>query len=425
MKVLSVVSTRPELIKMAPVMKEVERRGIEHVFVATGQHYDLKLFAGFFDGLGLTPPKEKFELASGSQAFRTGAALQKMEGVVEKHSPDVVLAEGDTNSILAAAIASQKLLVPFGHVEAGLRSFDRTMPEEINRVMCDHCSELLFAPTELSALQLLLEKIPKKKVFITGNTVVDACMQHLEAAKEKSRILGELDFDEFVVFTCHRKENTSPEQLPNIIEVLSSIPRNVVFPIHPRTENALKGAGLYKKLESLKHVKVLPPLPYLDFLLLMNSSQALVTDSGGLQEEATVLAKKCVVLRENTERPEAMTENVVLAGLNAERVSEALEDVSVKKAPCPFGDGRAAQKIVDVLEKKAEAGELKVEASSFVETNYPEYELVRVTGEFAGKTVEDFEKQDGEVNLLFENGRARYPRADHVLREGESLLVKK
>ncbi|VVB68311.1 UDP-N-acetylglucosamine 2-epimerase [Candidatus Norongarragalina meridionalis] len=414
MRILSVVSTRPELIKMAPVLRELQRRRIDGVFVTTGQHYDAGLFGDFISELGLPEPDENLTVGSGSQAYQTGESLKRLEAAFLKYEPDAVLAQGDTNSVLAAALASQKLLVPFGHVEAGLRSFDRTMPEEINRIMADHCSEILFAPTETSALNLLLENVPKRKVHVTGNTVVDACMQYVKVARKKSRITAGLR--DFVVFTCHRKENTTPEKLAAMVRVLAAIRRNVAFTMHPRTAELLKKTGLYGKIERMGHVKLLPPLGYLDFLALMDASRAVVTDSGGLQEEAAVLGKKCVVLRENTERPEAG--NVVLAGMDAGRVSRALEDVRVKKAACPFGDGRASERIVSILKK----GGFGVESSSFIGSDYPEYALVKADGK---RSVAEFEKRGGEVRLLFENGKPRYPNSKCVPRRGDELLIER
>ena len=417
MRILSVVSTRPELIKMAPVLKELRRRGVESVFVTTGQHYDAALFRDFVSELGLPEPDENLMVGSGSQAYQTGESLKRLEAVVEKYAPDAVLAEGDTNSVLAAALASQKLLVPFGHVEAGLRSFDRTMPEEINRIMTDNCSEALFAPTETSALNLLLEGIPRRKVFVTGNTIVDACMQNVGIARKKSRVTAGLGFRDFIVFTCHRKENTTPEKLAAIVKVLAAIRRNVVFPVHPRTRELLKKAGLYGRIEAMGHVRLLQPLGYVDFLALMDASRAVVTDSGGLQEEAAVLGKKCVVLRENTERPEALDCNAVLAGMDARRVAAALKDLRVKKAPCPFGDGRAAERIVSILRR----GGIGVESSSFIGSDYPEYALVKPA---AGRSIAEFEKRGETVQLLFENGKPRYPDSKRILRRGDELLVK-
>ena len=414
LRVLSVVSTRPELIKMAPVLKALARRrrsGVESVFVTTGQHYDQELFGVFVRELGLPQPDENLAVGSGSQAFQTGESVKRIERVITKYAPNVVLAEGDTNSVLAAALAAQKLSVPFGHVEAGLRSFDRTMPEEINRIAADHCAELLFAPTERSALNLLLEDVPKNKVFITGNTIVDAVKQNLPLARKRSKIRSSLP-PKYYLLTLHRKENTdSPQRLKAIFSAVGRLGAPVVFPMHPRTKKFVAKYGV-----ALKNVLVVPPLGYFDFLAAEEGAKAILTDSGGVQEEACVLGKRCVVLRENTERPEALGANCVLAGTDARRIiAESRKPAS--RGACPFGDGKAGERIVSILL----GNDLRVESSDFVGRGYPERALLPAV---AGWTVARFEKKFGGVGVLFEGGRmARYPSPGRVLKKKDLLLV--
>ena len=255
MKLLSVISTRPELIKMAPIIKETLKRKIDHVFITTGQHYDYQLFQGFVHTLGLPAPNEDLEVGSGSQAFQTSISLLKLEEVIKRHNPDAVMAEGDTNSVLSAALAAQKLLIPFVHIEAGLRSFDRTMPEEVNRVLSDHCSELLAAPSAASKKNLLLERIPEEKIAITGNPIVDVFFEHIKKA-DSSEVVQNIKFKDFCLLTLHRKENVDDvEKLKIMISILGKIKYNIVFPIHPRTKTIAIQNNLLAKLTALKNVQ--------------------------------------------------------------------------------------------------------------------------------------------------------------------------
>jgi UDP-N-acetylglucosamine 2-epimerase (non-hydrolysing) len=276
--------------------------------------------------------------------------------VVSKVKPRLVLVEGDTNGVLASALAALKLNVPVGHVEAGLRSFDLRMPEEHNRRLVDHISSYLFAPTENARKNLEKENV-WGKTFVTGNTVIDAVMQHLPLAEKKSKILEKVRFDEFALATAHRSENVDdPIVLQNFVEAFIEAPIPVVYPIHPRTQKRLKQHGMWKKLVSSKNVQTLPPQGYFDFLLLMKECKLIITDSGGIQEEATApsLRKPVLVTRLSTERPEAveagfakvvgLDKKMILASIN-----ETLEkEVSLPKVS-PFGGGCAGKCIVDII----------------------------------------------------------------------------
>ncbi len=356
MKILSVVSTRPEIIKMAPIIrKAIKLNNVEHVFVTTGQHYDFLLFEKILNDLNLPMPDYNLSVGSGSPGIQIGVGMLLIEKVLDKESPDIVLAQGDTNSVLATALAAVKNGYLFGHVEAGLRSYDMTMPEEINRRLTDHISNILFAPTNVSKDNLLKENIESFRIYVTGNTVVDAVKEHLPIAMKKSSVLEQLDVEpnNYILLTLHRNENTNKDALSKITRILkkicSELNENVVFPIHPRTENLLKVHGLFEKIRKIENLHIIPPLGYLDFLVLMKNAKLVMTDSGGLQEEATVLKVPVIVLRYNTERPEALGKGCVLAGLEEDLILKHVADPPEIAKECPFGDGRASDRIIDVL----------------------------------------------------------------------------
>jgi UDP-N-acetylglucosamine 2-epimerase (non-hydrolysing) len=349
-----VVGTRPEIIKMAPVVRAAEGRFDLHL-VHTGQHYDDELSAAFFEALDLPTPDENLAIGSGSQAEQTASALVGIESMLVERDPAAALALGDTNAVLSTALAASKLPTRFGHVEAGLRSFDRTMPEEVNRVVADHVADFSFAPTAKAVEHLEAEGVTAG-VYETGNTVVDACREHAPLAAERSDALDRFDLDPgaYVVATIHRPNNTDdPERLRTIVETLDDASAPVVLPAHPRTTTVLDGMG-YEPSGSLRLVD---PLDYLDFLSLLDSARVAVTDSGGVQEEASILEVPCLTVRPNTERPET-----VAAGVNdlvepdelGDRLATLLTDddarAAMTGAPDLYGDGSAGEHIVDVLD---------------------------------------------------------------------------
>jgi UDP-N-acetylglucosamine 2-epimerase (non-hydrolysing) len=356
-ELVAVVGTRPEIIKMAPVLRAAEGRFDRHL-VHTGQHYDDELSGDFFEALELSPPDENLGIGSGSQAEQTAGALVGVERVLEEREPAAVLAVGDTNAVLSTAMAAAKLPVPFGHVEAGLRSFDRSMPEEINRVLADHVADVAFAPTEEAREHLQREAVDDTAaVHVVGNTVVDACRQHAPLAAERSTVLERFDLEpgEYVAATLHRPANTDDrDRLLAAVEALDAARRPVVLPAHPRTEAALAAAGW----EPSGSLTLCEPLDYLDFLHLLASARVAVTDSGGVQEEASVLEVPCLTVRPNTERPET-----VAAGVNelvepdalADRLDRLLTDDQARAAMTGhtelYGDGDAGERIVSVLER--------------------------------------------------------------------------
>lgn len=377
MKPAFVFGTRPEIIKLAPVIRAFERRGIEPLIVHTGQHYDYEMSKIFLEELELHKIDYHLEVGSGTQAYQTGIAMIKIEEVLMEEKPDVTLVQGDTNTVLAGALASVKLRIPVAHVEAGLRSFDRTMPEEINRILADHASEILFAPTEDAKKNLEREGIVEG-VYVVGNTIVDAVLQNSEIAERKSRILETLGLEpkEYALLTAHRAENTdSEENLKKLVEIIESLPIPVVYPVHPRTEKRLKSFGLWERLEAKEHVVLTKPLGYLDFLKLQKNAKFVLTDSGGVQEESIILNVPCLTLRYNTERPETIKAGGnVLVGLEKDRVlcyvDKLLNDEEfygrMASAKNPFGDGKAGERIVEILLTLYERGELRVRSSRFI-----------------------------------------------------------
>ncbi|WP_175060037.1 non-hydrolyzing UDP-N-acetylglucosamine 2-epimerase [Thermococcus sp. 2319x1] len=377
MKPAFVFGTRPEIIKLAPVIRAFERRGIEPLIVHTGQHYDYEMSRIFLEELELHKIDYHLEVGSGTQAYQTGMAMIKIEEVLMKEKPDVTLVQGDTNTVLAGALASVKLKIPVAHVEAGLRSFDRTMPEEINRILADHASEVLFAPTEEAKKNLEKEGIVEG-VYVVGNTIVDSVLQNSEIAERKSRILEALGLKskEYALLTAHRAENTdSEENLKRLVEIIESLPISVVYPVHPRTEKRLKSLGLWEKLEGKEHVILTKPLGYLDFLKLQKNAKFVLTDSGGVQEESIILNVPCITLRYNTERPETIKAGGnVLVGLEKDRVfyyvDKLLNDEEfygrMASAKNPFGDGKAGERIAEILIGLYEKGELRVKSSRFI-----------------------------------------------------------
>ena len=349
-----VLGTRPEIIKLSPVIRECERLGLAYFILHTGQHYSYSMDRVFFEQLELPEAKYNLDVGSGSHGEQTGKMLMGIERILLKEKPDVVLVEGDTNTVLAGALAAVKLGVKVGHVEAGLRSYDRQMPEEINRVLADHSSDLLFAPTEKSRSILIGEGICEEKIFVTGNTIVDAVYQNLEIAKKKSdvkRRLGIGDGDYFLV-TVHRQENVdNEERFRGILKGLEILQKEfgfkIVYPIHPRAKKQLEAFNV-----EVKGVMLVEPLDYLDFLQLESNAKLVLTDSGGVQEETCILRVPCVTLRDNTERPETLEVGAnVLAGTNPNQIVDKVRTMldSGTNWENPFGDGEAARRIVQVL----------------------------------------------------------------------------
>ena len=356
MKIMSVVGARPNFIKMAPVIKEIEKRNLEHILVHTGQHYDEELSKIFMDELRL-PPFEYLGVGSGTHGYQTGTMLIELENVMLRENPDVVLVPGDTNTTLAGALAAVKLHIPVAHIEAGLRSFDRRMPEEINRILTDHCSDFLLCPTETAVENLKNEGIVDKTIFLVGDTMVDACFQNLEIAKKGSEVFEEHNIEQDYFFaTVHRAENTDEKaRLEHIVDAFVSMNTQIVFPVHPRTVKSLNELGLFKKLEHAGNVLMIDPVGYLDSLMLISKAELILTDSGGVQKEAFFLKVPCVTLRDNTEWVETIElGGNVLVGADKNKIMNGVKimlDEQPKNVKNPFGDGKASERIVEILVK--------------------------------------------------------------------------
>jgi len=357
--VMVVVGTRPEIIKMAPVLRALRKSKIPLVFVHCGQHYDYSMSQRFIEDLELPAPDYGYKLKAYSQGIQTARILTRIERLLKETLPKLVLVEGDTNGVLATALATVKLGIPVGHVEAGLRSFDLRMPEEHNRRLTDHISTYLFAPTETAKSNLKKENV-WGKIYVTGNTVIDAVIQHLPIAEKKSKIMESIRFKKFALATAHRAENVDNlKVLKNFIEAFAEAPIPVVYPMHPRTKKRLRQNKIFSKIKESKNLQILPPLGYLDFLVLMKKCEIIVTDSGGIQEEATApcIRKPVLVIRLSTERPEAVkTGFAEVVGTEKEKIVKTMETVLEhrKKLPSvsPYGRGDAAEKIVDIIKEE-------------------------------------------------------------------------
>jgi len=359
MSICIILGTRPEIIKMSPIIRECEERKLNYFILHTNQHYSQNLDKVFFDELELPKPKYNLRVGSGTHAEEIGKMVMGIEKVLLKEKPNIVLVEGDTNTVLAGALTASKLHTKVGHVEAGLRSFDREMPEEINRVLTDHCSDFLFAPTEKQKEILLGEGISKEKIFVTGNTIVDAVYQN-SRIHPKADILKELNLrlQRYFLLTIHRPENVDKkERFKRILQAMDFVfekySLSIIYPIHPRSKKMLKTFDL----KVPKGLKLINPVGFLEFSSLEKNAQLIFTDSGGVQEESCILKIPCITLRDNTERPETIDVGAnVLAGADPQKILNSTEIMINKKRNWknPFGDGRSGKKIVDIILNHAE-----------------------------------------------------------------------
>ncbi len=428
MKIAIVLGTRPEIIKMASVMDEIEKRGHELLLIHTGQHYDKEMSENFFIDLKLPTPNYNIHVGSGSHGAQTGRMMEGIEEVLVDEKPDILLVQGDTNAVLAGALVASKLHIPVGHVEAGLRSFDETMPEEINRLAADICSKLYFVPTEESAINLEMEGISRKRIFITGNTVVDACFRNLEISKERDKSqydegLSQIDLDNMeniAALTMHRAETVDDrERLTNIIEAIEELDDlNIIFPIHPRTKKTMENFNLFNRLNDLPHVHIIKPVGYLDFLLLISKSTLILTDSGGLQEEAITLDVPALTLRYNTERPETVTAGGnILVGSDKEAIirnaRKILDDEEfanqMKSAKNPYGMGNAAEQMIKIIEEANKNDTLKMTPPDEVMASF--IRKMKVVDEDI--TVDEFEKENNSlIKIVFKGEEIKFPYDD-------------
>ncbi|MFL5884012.1 MAG: non-hydrolyzing UDP-N-acetylglucosamine 2-epimerase [Thermoleophilaceae bacterium] len=352
MRLVTVIGNRPQFVKAAAVSKLV-REQHEELLVHTGQHYDDELSRVFFDELGIPPPARQLGVGSGSSTEQTARMLAALEPELHELEPDLVLVYGDTNSTLAGALAAAQCDIPVAHVEAGMRSFDRAMPEELNRVLTDHASALLLCSTETAIDNLAAEGITGD-VHLVGDVMADVALAFAPVAERRSTALQDHGVEPggFLLVTAHRAGNVDdPERLARLVELLEALPLPTVFPLHPRTRSRLEAAGLLERLERAPNLRLTAPLGYLDFLTLARSARAILTDSGGVQKEAYLLGTPCITLRDTTEWVETVDAGWnVLVDLDREAALAALErPLPEDERPELYGGGRAGERIRDLL----------------------------------------------------------------------------
>ncbi len=358
MKVLHVVGARPNFMKVAPVFRALEEKtGVAQLLIHTGQHYDPEMSGIFFAELGIPMPDINLDVGSGSHAAQTAQVMTRLEPIIEEKKPDLVLVYGDVNSTLAASLVSAKLSIPVGHVEAGLRSFDRSMPEEINRILTDQISDLLFTPSSDGSDNLIHEGISTEKIHFVGNVMIDTLVRLLPKAQwrwDDLRSMLNIHEGEYCLVTLHRPSNVDDRGiLKEIVRALNELSNEVVvvFPIHPRTQHRLEALDINDEKPTMKLVK---PLGYLDFLCLQKHSKFVITDSGGIQEETTFMGIPCLTVRENTERPITIAKGTNrLVGRDMNRIKSEATRILENHIPTgeipPLWDGRAGERIADAI----------------------------------------------------------------------------
>lgn len=365
MKILHVAGARPNFMKIAPIMTEMAASSdiFEQALVHTGQHYDDEMSRVFFDELGIPRPDVHLGVGSGSHAEQTARVMLAFEPVLLHHKPELVLVVGDVNSTLACTLVATKLGFPVAHVEAGLRSFDQTMPEEINRILTDRVASLLFTTERSGNENLLREGVAEEKIHFVGNVMIDTLLRHKKRALEMDVLGGfGLRSQRFALLTLHRPSNVDePAVLAGLVDALAEIQQQlpIVFPAHPRTMKQLQEFGFEDKLAAMSDLIVTEPLGYLTFLSLMANARMVLTDSGGIQEETTILGVPCLTLRENTERPVTVTAGTnTVVGSDPQRIIDEcslIMNEGGKKGNIPdYWDGQAARRIVDILSKNVE-----------------------------------------------------------------------
>ncbi|HTX61868.1 MAG TPA: UDP-N-acetylglucosamine 2-epimerase (non-hydrolyzing) [Methanobacterium sp.] len=432
MKIAFIIGTRPEIIKMSPLIDEVIKRGIDYILIHTGQHYDQEMSDQFFQDLELPHPDYNIGVGSTTHGKQTAAMLDGIEEILSSEKPDIVLVEGDTNAVMAGSLASSKMHIALGHVESGLRSYDKTMPEEINRMVADVCSQLFFVPTEESALNLIFEGLNPHDIHITGNTVVDAVLRNLKIAGKSFKLNLDLD-EEFITLTLHRAENTdNPERLRDIINALLELDETrIIFPVHPRTIKTLKRLDLYQQLVEAKHVELIKPVGYLDFLVLLSNSRMVITDSGGIQEEAITMDLPCITLRYNTERPETVQAGGnILVGTNKDLITRMVKEIlkddelykKMSQAKNPYGDGKTSQKIVEIILNSYLENKLEI---------VPPDNIEGLQGRFIQKVEEEIDVSGYEnkhpqsrIIMVFNEDKAVFPYRSLQL-EGKTIILKR
>lgn len=357
-RLVTIIGTRPEIIKMAPVVKAFDRLDHEHILVHSGQHYDVRMDRIFFRDMQLREPDHQFELKEESPHLQVATTMRQVFDVTKE--ADLVVVHGDTNTTVAGAMVAKKDDRQLAHVEAGIRSFDRTMPEELNRIIADQLADLRFAPTPTARKNLLQENVTTG-VHVVGNSVIDALIQNLAVAEKKSDVMSRFGLEprNYLVLTFHRAENVdSKERLGRALEAFAAAADEadmpILFPIHPRTTKRLREFGLEERAAAMSALRRTEPTGYLDMLILEKEAALVMTDSGGLQEESCFLQVPCVTLRENTERPETLEiGSNVLAGTDPKRVRAAVRKQleAPRKWTNPYGDGRTSERIAGIVDE--------------------------------------------------------------------------
>jgi len=352
-KILIVVGSRPNFIKIAPLIDELKRIDkFNYILLHTGQHYDFEMSRIFFQELKIPKPNYNLGVGSGSHAYQTAKIMERLEPIILKEKPNLIIVVGDVNSTLVGALVAAKLNIPVGHIEAGLRSYDKTMPEEINRLLTDHISNFLFCPTKTAVNNLKKEGI-KKGIYNVGDMMYDALLENVKIAQKKSKILKKLHLKtkSYFLLTVHRASNTdNVENLRKIITAAGECGEKIIFPIHPRTKKQLKKLEL--KIRNWK-LKIIPPVGYLDMLILEKNAKKILTDSGGVQREAYWLKIPCITLRKETEWVETTKDKWnILVGVDKEKIKKAIKTFNPKNEQKKyFGDGKTAKKIISILFK--------------------------------------------------------------------------
>ena len=359
-KIMNIVGARPNFMKIAPIQRIMLASDLCHpVLVHTGQHYDEVMSKIFFEDLEMPHPDHYLGVGSGSHAQQTAAIMVKLEEIMRNLKPDLILVVGDVNSTLAAAIVAAKLHIPIAHVEAGLRSFDRNMPEEINRMLTDAVSDYLFVTEESGKHNLISEGVAANKIHFVGNVMIDSLLYFKEKAKRTQLTQKiEIDHQPYALLTLHRPSNVDfQETFSKILDALDDIQKKIqiIFPIHPRTRKMIDRFGLTERVKNMSNFKLVDPLGYLEFLKLMIDTTFILTDSGGIQEETTALSIPCLTLRENTERPATVTLGTnIIVGMNPDKIRKHSFDIlngDIKKGAIPpLWDGKAAERIVNIVE---------------------------------------------------------------------------
>jgi len=353
MKTAVIMGTRPEIIKLAPI---IDKLSTKNSVIFTGQHYDYAMGLKFIEQLGLKKPNFSLNISKSNPSAQMGEIIIKLSKIFQEIKPDTVIVQGDTNTVLAASIASIKSKIPISHVEAGLRSHDWRMPEEHNRIATDHLSEFLFAPTKESQRNLFSEKVHGKS-FVTGNTIIDSINKFSKISAKKSSI--DIKPSNYILMTLHRAENVdNKESLTTIIKAVINSKENIVFPVHPRTLERLKQFHLYKKLTNSKNIFLIDSVGYFEMLELMKKSIFIITDSGGVQEEITSpkIRKKAIIVRKTTDRPESVKYGFAnLVGVSYNKILSAIKsttknpDLTTKSSP--YGTGKTSENIIKILRK--------------------------------------------------------------------------